>query len=118
MTESELTRLESLAAAATSGPWEARRASVYVANYRSPLPNNFMMWQGLIAGCHATIGKIEREEENAEFIAAARTATIELIAEVRRLRASLARVSKALVHNVGDCGYCDTAHAISEDAKQ
>lgn len=75
MTEDELAALEQLTEAATLGPWMWEKYSDHV--------------YGDSQGLDGLAYDITRDEDRA-FIAAARTAVPALIAEVRRLRATLA----------------------------
>jgi hypothetical protein len=91
MTDDRLAELERLCAAATPGPWEVdadRRLALGVASVRC------------VHGTRPTVAHVDahlREmDEAAAFVAAARTAVPELIAEVRRLRAEAADLKARL----------------------
>jgi len=81
MTEDDLRELEELANRATPGPWEARQN-----------PRSASLWHVTAIGNFAASidGLLCRRD--AEFIATARDAMPELIAEVRRLRRQLRNV--------------------------
>ncbi len=87
MTPDELARLRALCEAATPGPWEVAgnlQTKVFdevVAPHRTGNPE----WCEGVADC-------DTGEEDAEFIATARTAVPALIAEVERLTAELDRL--------------------------
>ena len=89
MTESELKELESKARAATPGPWVANAGCVlseygYIVAKAESIPGVGSLW--------------ERRRSQAEYIAAANPEVVlALIAEIRVLRAEVARVWK--MHN-------------------
>jgi len=96
MTEQELAELDALANAATPGPWgctDEGEYGVFVEEFST-----------FVAEC---LGRKNYAMTNAAFIAAARTAVPELIAEVRRLWGLLYRCVPYLEH-LPDCGsICD-----------
>ncbi len=79
-----------LDAEATPGPWLAHKWQAYV--YRELEGGR----EGAIAGLHCTVGKLERERDNAVFIARARTLVPELASALERQVATLAAV-RALI---------------------
>lgn len=85
MSDEELDRLERLADGATPGPWDDRHRGCLRIPIIAPHPARDADWRLI-----ADVRSAGREREaNAAFIAAARTAVPELIAEVRRLRAQI-----------------------------
>lgn len=111
----DLDALQALCDAATPGPWTAERDAVYRE------PPAYGAWRQLARMCaHAeNFTNEHRWEEwhNAAFIAAARTALPELIAEVRRLRALLGATYYVPERGVGtlciQCGSPWTEHGFA-----
>jgi hypothetical protein len=104
MTDERLAELEGLARAATPGPWEVETTprpsgtGVYRRGLTITSPGKPNRTYPHMPGIVAMIGgssSFENEpalaDADRDFIAAARTAVPELVAEVRRLRADLAR---------------------------
>lgn len=113
MTDAELNELEKLCAQATPGPWvcdegddelcssisgvvaesvlddftstERWAARKHRGDFRREMP-----WIAVVPGCESVVV----DDRNFAFIAASRTAVPTLIAEVRRLRAEVERLSK------------------------
>src|SRR5687768_15286619 len=92
MTGERLAELERLCEAATPGPWYApEQLGGHVWGDRAlGQQSNEILYHHKVADCtyHAD-GGFEQRGQNAAFIAAARTALPELIAEVRRLWAEV-----------------------------
>ena len=87
MTDNELSKLRALTDSATPGPWSAM-----------PFDDCSRVYSGEpLKGRLVVISPYEynpRDEEDAAFIAAARTAVPALIGEVERLRADLSRLTR------------------------
>lgn len=82
MTDAELQRLERLEKAATPGPWTA---TSHIGGFGFSGPLTFYSVTNEYSGKDSPIWL--ESEDNVRFIAAARNALPELIAEIRRLRA-------------------------------
>jgi hypothetical protein len=96
MTEEELIEIEARCNAATPGPWEQVKKSVRIAGL-GDLPHAPNAYGGGICNCLGA-QRLYRDDQvdrpavaNAVFIAASRSDVPALVAEVRRLRAELAR---------------------------
>jgi hypothetical protein len=97
LTDSDLDRLESLAAAATPGPWLANENGmgapmVYLDPHSGKLAGEQYQFALDEAG-RLFDGTTAAEPADAAFIAAARTAVPALVAALRAARAELARVA-------------------------
>ena len=105
MTDEELDTLEAKAKAATSGPWEAYRSSVYAASGAQVafLPE-------ICSSDPACCVTPEQVENNVNFIATANpTAVLELIAELRQARRErdwLASQLEGACYSAEDAEYC------------
>ncbi len=122
LTDAQLAEWEALAERATGGPWytvDPPWANSDWVNAGSEDPHG----GSLVCDCQAQHDDMTDDDEgdnaisDAAFIAAARTAVPALIAEVRRLRACIARV-KALqdgYRNAGDIWDVPSALGIAEE---
>lgn len=86
--------LEALASAATPGPWEAGEPNNWGDD--DDIPQSGVMVNGTPITWDDHSGDVFNPAD-AEFIAAARTAVPELIAEVRRLRDVVEQQKKAII---------------------
>lgn len=98
MTESELAEIEARAAAASEGPWRATK----------PPYGNFGSGEGVLYGNSliCSTAWLGNPQENAEFIAAARTDVPKLVEAVRRLRAVVTRIATQLRDESPGCQEC------------
>lgn len=116
MTEERLAQLEALCRQATPGPWKARHR--HVGN-----PSNDFAWDES-AGLGWEIEELDRPMRgqfvrgaDAHFIAEARTALPEALAEVRRLRGQQAQIQEVL-RDRDDANPFATIQAILDDNEE
>lgn len=93
MTPADLDRLEVLAAAATPGPWRAHAENRKACRAIVETEDREQV-------ADATMWDIDQCRENADFIAASRTAVPALIAEVRKAQAQRANMAALFVVEV------------------
>ena len=108
MTEEQLAELEALANAATDGPWTVKKTEFEDAQADAFFDDVYTveakhLWEICDISTHERMNEFavysrEMDRADAAFIAAARTAVPDLIAEVRRLRGLLQRCDPFLEH--------------------
>lgn len=109
MTDEQLAALETMAAAATPGPWTT---GIWFTG-----PCGEYNGGTVVYGDGRTIAVFHQDYQsssdydNAEFVAAARAAVPALVAEVRRLRAELAAVPVQAIADACFCAELDGARA-------
>ncbi|HEY9372822.1 hypothetical protein [Streptomyces sp.] len=95
-TDQQLNDIEARATAATDGPWCTDSWEIYQGTEYEP---GLSLWTG--ETCRGT-GSLEQDRADAAFVAHARTDVPALLAEVRRLRAELAREERLHGETIDD----------------